>query len=165
MFINTGLLRAVDNEAELAGAMGHEMSHVILRHGTNQASKDNLIELPAMLGSKMTGSSRIEQLAQLGIGSGSEQCTAEVLPNRRMPGRSHGLASDGRSRLRSDRDGSLLRKAFGTRGTKRSAVFIRPSKSGKSQSSDPGRSAANARATIWISNRKVRSDEAGGVED
>ncbi len=27
MFINTGLLKAVDNEAELAGVMGHEMSH------------------------------------------------------------------------------------------------------------------------------------------
>src|SRR3974390_1144372 len=39
MFINTGLLKAVDNEAQLAGVMGHEMSHVILRHGTNQASK------------------------------------------------------------------------------------------------------------------------------
>src|SRR4029450_8520952 len=35
MFINTGLLKAVDNEAQLAGVMGHEMSHVILRHGTN----------------------------------------------------------------------------------------------------------------------------------
>ena len=39
MFINTGLLRAVDNEAQLAGVMGHEMSHVILRHGTNPRSR------------------------------------------------------------------------------------------------------------------------------
>ena len=43
MFIQTGLLKDVDNEAQLAGVMGHEMSHVILRHGTNQASKANLI--------------------------------------------------------------------------------------------------------------------------
>jgi predicted Zn-dependent protease len=53
MFIRTGLLKAVDNEAQLAGVMGHEMSHVILRHGTNQASKQNLIQLPALLGSQM----------------------------------------------------------------------------------------------------------------
>src|SRR5882672_8780497 len=39
MFIYTGLLKAIDNEAQLAAVMGHEMSHVILRHGTNQASK------------------------------------------------------------------------------------------------------------------------------
>jgi beta-barrel assembly-enhancing protease len=71
MFINTGLLRAVDNEAQLAGVMGHEMSHVILRHGTNQASKSKLIELPAMLGSQVAGGSMIGQLTQLGIGLGA----------------------------------------------------------------------------------------------
>ena len=71
MFINTGLLRAVDNEAQLAGVMGHEMSHVILRHGTNQASKSQLIELPAILGAQMTGSSMMGKLAQLGIGLGA----------------------------------------------------------------------------------------------
>ncbi|MGC2194966.1 MAG: M48 family metallopeptidase [Terriglobales bacterium] len=71
MFINTGLLRAVDNEAQLAGVMGHEMSHVILRHGTNQASKSRLIELPALLGSQMAGSSMVGKLAQVGIGLGA----------------------------------------------------------------------------------------------
>lgn len=71
MFINTGLLKAVDNEAQLAGVMGHEMSHVILRHGTNQASKQNLIKLPALLGSQMAGGSMAGQLAQLGIGLGA----------------------------------------------------------------------------------------------
>ena len=44
------------------------MSHVILRHGTNQASKRNLIQLPAVLAAHMTGSnSMAAQLAQLGI--------------------------------------------------------------------------------------------------
>ena len=71
MFINTGLLKAVDNEAQLAGVMGHEMSHVILRHGTNQASKQNLIELPAVLASGAAGGSMAGKLAQLGIGLGA----------------------------------------------------------------------------------------------
>jgi predicted Zn-dependent protease len=71
MFINTGLLRAVDNEAQLAGVMGHEMSHVILRHGTNQASNSKLIELPAVLGSQVAGGSLVGQLAQMGIGLGA----------------------------------------------------------------------------------------------
>jgi len=70
MFINTGLLKAVDNEAQLAGVMGHEMSHVILRHGTNQASKSELLRLPAILGSQI-GGSVAGQLAQLGIGLGA----------------------------------------------------------------------------------------------
>jgi thiamine biosynthesis protein ThiS len=72
MFINTGLLRAVDNEAQLAGVMGHEMSHVILRHGTNQASKRNLIQLPAILAAQVAGNNSMAgQLAQLGIGLGA----------------------------------------------------------------------------------------------
>lgn len=71
MFINTGLLKAVDSEAQLAGVMGHEMSHVILRHGTNQASKSGLLRLPAILGSQIAGGSVAGQLAQLGIGLGT----------------------------------------------------------------------------------------------
>jgi len=39
MYINRGLIEAASDEAELAGVMAHEMSHVALRHGTNQASK------------------------------------------------------------------------------------------------------------------------------
>ena len=71
MFINTGLLKAVDNEAQLAGVMGHEMSHVILRHGTNRATKSQMIQLPAVLGSQMAGGSMMGQLAQIGIGLGA----------------------------------------------------------------------------------------------
>ncbi len=72
MFINTGLLKAVDNEAQLAGVMGHEMSHVILRHGTNQASKANFIQLGVMLAGQLTGNNTmLGQLEQLGIGLGA----------------------------------------------------------------------------------------------
>ena len=73
MFINTGLLKAVDSEAQLAGVMGHEMSHVILRHGTNQASKAQLLQLPLVLASQVGGSSdsMLGKLAQVGIGLGA----------------------------------------------------------------------------------------------
>ena len=39
MYVNRGLLEAARNEAELVGVLAHEMSHVVLRHGTHQASK------------------------------------------------------------------------------------------------------------------------------
>ena len=39
MYVNRGLITAARNEAELAGVLAHEMSHVVLRHGTEQASK------------------------------------------------------------------------------------------------------------------------------
>ncbi len=72
MFINTGLLKAVDNEAQLAGVMGHEMSHVILRHGTSQASKVDLIQTPLALAGQLTdNNTMMGQLEQLGIGLGA----------------------------------------------------------------------------------------------
>ena len=71
MFINTGAIAAADNEAQLAGVMGHEMSHVILRHGTNQASKARMFEIPAVLAGAVVGNgSVLGQLTQLGIGLG-----------------------------------------------------------------------------------------------
>jgi hypothetical protein len=39
IFINAGTLAAARNEGELAGVVAHEIMHVALRHGTNQASK------------------------------------------------------------------------------------------------------------------------------
>jgi predicted Zn-dependent protease len=39
IFVNAGTLVAAKNEGELAGVIAHEISHVALRHGTNQASK------------------------------------------------------------------------------------------------------------------------------
>jgi len=39
IFINAGAIMAVRNEGELAGVVAHEITHVALRHGTNQASK------------------------------------------------------------------------------------------------------------------------------
>jgi hypothetical protein len=44
VYVNRGAIEASDNEAQLAGVMAHELSHVALRHGTNQASKAMLAE-------------------------------------------------------------------------------------------------------------------------
>ena len=43
-YITRGLIETVRNEGELAGVIAHEISHVALRHGTNQASKAYLAQ-------------------------------------------------------------------------------------------------------------------------
>ncbi len=68
IYINRGTIEAADNEAQLAGVMAHETSHVVLRHGTNQASKQYLAEnglnlLGAFLGSGSVGSLMTELTA------------------------------------------------------------------------------------------------------
>lgn len=60
IYINRGSIEAADDEAQLAGVIAHEISHVALRHGTNQASKGAggqlvLGALGAMIGSNMVG--------------------------------------------------------------------------------------------------------------
>lgn len=39
IYVNAGAIAAARNEGELAGVIAHEITHVALRHGTNQASK------------------------------------------------------------------------------------------------------------------------------
>ena len=41
MYVNRGMIEAARNEAELAGVMAHEISHVALRHATAQATKQS----------------------------------------------------------------------------------------------------------------------------
>ena len=43
-FINSGLILAADEEAELAGVMAHEIAHVTARHGTRNASKAQIAQ-------------------------------------------------------------------------------------------------------------------------
>jgi predicted Zn-dependent protease len=71
VFVHAELLQAADDEAQLAGVLAHEISHVALRHATNQASKANLIQIPAVLAGSVIGEgSVLAQLGQLGLGLG-----------------------------------------------------------------------------------------------
>ena len=40
-YVNSGLILAADEEAELAGVMAHEIAHVALRHATRQMTRGN----------------------------------------------------------------------------------------------------------------------------
>jgi predicted Zn-dependent protease len=44
LYVNSGLLLAADNEAEIAGVMAHEIAHVAARHGAEQQSKGRLFQ-------------------------------------------------------------------------------------------------------------------------
>ena len=52
LYVNSGLILHADEESELAGVMGHETAHVCLRHGTKNATKQDIMQIasiPAMI--------------------------------------------------------------------------------------------------------------------
>jgi beta-barrel assembly-enhancing protease len=47
-YVNSGLVLRADEEAELAGVMGHEIAHVAARHGTKTATKGEIMQLASI---------------------------------------------------------------------------------------------------------------------
>ncbi len=71
IYVNLGTIQAADNEAQLAGVMAHEISHVALRHGTRAATKQMEAQLPLqILGALIGNSGTLAQLTQMGINFG-----------------------------------------------------------------------------------------------
>ncbi len=75
MFVNRGMLEAASSEGEVVGVMAHEVSHVLLRHGTAQASKAGKYQMGqvagAVLGAIIGGrvGSVVAQGTQFGLGT------------------------------------------------------------------------------------------------
>src|SRR5258707_4059116 len=44
-YVNTGLILAAETEAELAGAMAHQIAHIAARHGTPKASHEQIANM------------------------------------------------------------------------------------------------------------------------
>jgi Zn-dependent protease with chaperone function len=64
LYLNRGLIETAKDEGQLAGVMAHEMAHVALRHGTNQASQAYLGQaglgvLAGLMGGKKESTQRV----------------------------------------------------------------------------------------------------------
>jgi beta-barrel assembly-enhancing protease len=67
VFVNRGAIEAADNEAQLAGVIAHELSHVALRHGTAEATKAKFAETGVgILGAIFGGNAGGALLTELG---------------------------------------------------------------------------------------------------
>jgi Zn-dependent protease with chaperone function len=75
MFLNRGMIEAGKSEAEVAGVMAHEISHVALRHGTAQATKGEKFQIGAIAGQVLgaivggAAGGLIAQGSQFGLGT------------------------------------------------------------------------------------------------
>jgi len=72
IYVNSGAIEAAENEAQLAGAIAHEIGHVVMRHGTHEASQALLARAPLLIVTSMLGQSGslTDLLAQMGLSLG-----------------------------------------------------------------------------------------------
>lgn len=71
IFVNLGTIQAADNEAELAGVIAHEMSHVYMQHSAKQVNKAATAQIIAGLAGVLLGGSTAGTLARAGIQFGA----------------------------------------------------------------------------------------------
>ena len=71
IFVNLGTIQAADNEAELAGVLAHEMSHVYMQHSAKQAPKATVAQIVAGLAGAVLPQSGIGSLGRMGIQIGA----------------------------------------------------------------------------------------------
>ncbi len=76
VFVNRGAIEAADNESQLAAVMGHELSHVTLRHGTAQATKAQFAQGAAGIFGGIFGGSTGGALVTEGVAMGAKGAVA-----------------------------------------------------------------------------------------
>jgi hypothetical protein len=75
MFLHRGMIQAAKTEGEVAGVMAHELAHVVLRHGTAQATKGQKFQLGAIAGQVLgaviggRAGAVVSQGSQIGLGT------------------------------------------------------------------------------------------------
>jgi Zn-dependent protease with chaperone function len=69
IFVNVGTINAAGSEAELAGVLAHEASHVYMQHSAKQAPKQEWANILGALGGLLGGTAG--DLAQMGIQLGA----------------------------------------------------------------------------------------------
>jgi hypothetical protein len=71
IFVNIGTITAADNEAQLAGVLAHEMSHVYMQHSAKQAPKASVAQIIAGLAGAVLPQSGLGNLARMGVQIGA----------------------------------------------------------------------------------------------
>ena len=138
MFLNRGMIEASRSEAEMAGVMAHEISHVILRHGTAQATKGQKFQIGAVAGQVLgaivggAAGSVIAQGTQFGLGAYFLKYGREY----RASSRSSRGPAHGACRVRPASHGDHVSDDSGRRRPQRARVAEQPPGSGQPLSRD-----------------------------
>ena len=167
MFVHRGMFDAAATEGEVAGVMAHELSHVLLRHGTANATKAQnpwlqLGQIAGAVGGAVVGggagsADRAEQPVRSG------HAAAALQPRLREAGGSARRADHGARRLRPARARAHVRDdraRVEELGKQRAAVDEQPSRPGQPHAvHQQGGGRADGRSRSG--HRAVRADQDG----
>ncbi len=72
IYVDRGAIEAAEDEAQIAGVMAHESGHVVMRHGTHEASQALLARAPLLILAGILGQtgSLTARLAEVGLSLG-----------------------------------------------------------------------------------------------
>jgi predicted Zn-dependent protease len=107
IFINSGLFEAMESEGELAGILGHEISHVACRHISGMAERSKKIGMATLAG--------IALGIFMGIGGGGEAASAMAMGSI-AAGKSVSLAYSRENEMQADQIGLKYLNAAGYSG-------------------------------------------------
>jgi len=127
IFIFSGLIEAMDNEEELAGIIGHEISHVVCRHISKRIERSKKISALSLAG--------IAAGILLGIAGAGEAAQA-VMVGSQAAGHSAALAYSREDEMQADEIGLKYLKKAGYNG-KELITILQKIKSLWSKLSDP----------------------------
>ena len=118
IFINSGLVAALDSEDELAGIIGHEMAHVVCRHISQKIERAKKISIATLAG--------VVAGALLG-GTGASEAAGAVTMGSVAAGQSLALAYSREDEMQADQIGliNLAKSGFSGEGLLSSLKKIR----------------------------------------
>ena len=90
VIITKGLYRKLENEAQLAGVLSHEIAHVVRNHHLKILQQSQLLDYGANLLSKQLG--KDDKVVQKIIGSGAEICSRSLDKNAEFEADRMGVA-------------------------------------------------------------------------
>src|SRR5204863_9545463 len=71
VYVHRGAIEAADNEAQIAGVIGHEIGHVLLRHGASQQKKGGVLGTAAGIIGAVAGNSNLGKIIGAGAAFGA----------------------------------------------------------------------------------------------
>jgi predicted Zn-dependent protease len=89
--INRGLLVELEDEAQLAAVLGHEIVHAAANHGASQMSRSTLLNVGLMAGGLLPQDSQYSDLISLGSQIGSAAWMASYGRNDELEADEHGM--------------------------------------------------------------------------